>query len=716
MTVLSIKLYKYIFSTYLMGRQEEIVKERLRKIKELKDAGINPYPHHFSKKDSAAEIHRAHADLNPEQYSTHHAVTAGRLMVWRDMGKIAFGDLHDSTGKIQIVLQEKETPESVFSFFKKYIDSGDFIGVEGIVFRTKRGELSILAKKAVLLCKSIASLPEKWHGLQDKEERYRKRYLDLIMNPRAKDVFIKREKILDAVRTFLKKKGFHEVETPYLQTIYGGAAARPFKTHLNALDMDLFLAISPELYLKRLIVGGYERVFTISRNFRNEGIDRWHNPEFSMLEVYQAYADYNDMMDLFEELYSYVAMQVNQTTRINFRGVDIELKKPWKRMTMAQAIKYYGDVDVESLSKSELEKLLAKHKIRAKGETWGWMVQALFEHFVEDKIEQPTFIIDHPLETTPLCKLHRNDKLCRLIERFEPFCMGTELGNAYSELNDPIMQKQLLEEQQKLLGEGDAEANPYDEDFVNALEVGMPPTGGLGLGIDRMIMLLTGQDSIRDVILFPFMKPEHNEEISLKPSAEYPKHHYLPISRSEAWALVKKYNKDSSDLSHYLESEAVMRALAKKLGQDEEYWGMLGLIHDIDWGITKEDTKMHLTKSPEILRKAGFDDNFINIIVSHGCGFDCAGLLDKKRTQKIEHALAAGETVTGLIHSYALMRKSIEGMDSAGLMKKFKDKRFAAGVHRDIIKEVEFLGLSLEEFFTLAIDAIKSIKSEVGLN
>src|SRR3990167_5097574 len=698
-----------------MSRFDQITSERKRKLDELRKI-INPYPYSFDVKHYSELIKDCYKHLKSDERTKEKAALAGRVLTIRDIGKIIFANVQDGQGKIQVILQKEETEKQSFELFKKFIDTGDFIGVYGTIMKTRTGEISVLVKKFELLSKALLPLPEKWHGLQDDEERYRKRYLDLIMNPDVKKVFDKRAAILEAIREFLDGKGFSEVETPFLQTLYGGAAAKPFKTHLNALDMELFLAISPELYLKRLIVGGYDKVYTISRNFRNEGIDRWHNPEFSMMEIYQAYKDYNDMMDLFEEIYEYVAKKVNGSTKVVFRGVDIELKKPWKRMTMAQAIKYYGDVDVESLSKSELEKLLAKHKIRAKGETWGWMVQALFGHFVEDKIEQPTFIIDHPLETTPLCKLHRNDKLCRLIERFEPFCMGTELGNAYSELNDPIMQKQLLEEQQKLLGEGDAEANPYDEDFVNALEVGMPPTGGLGLGIDRMIMLLTGQDSIRDVILFPFMKPEHNEEISLKPSAEYPKHHYLPISRSEAWALVKKYNKDSSDLSHYLESEAVMRALAKKLGQDEEYWGMLGLIHDIDWGITKEDTKMHLTKSPEILRKAGFDDNFINIIVSHGCGFDCAGLLDKKRTQKIEHALAAGETVTGLIHSYALMRKSIEGMDSAGLMKKFKDKRFAAGVHRDIIKEVEFLGLSLEEFFTLAIDAIKSIKSEVGLN
>lgn len=494
-----------------MGRQDEIIKERIRKIEELKKQKINPYPHSYEKKDSSAALQKQFSSLKPEEKAKHVAKIAGRLLALRDMGKIAFGVLQDSTGKIQIVMQSPDTAEEVSAFFKKYVDTGDFVGIEGTVFRTKRGELSLLVKKAVLLSKSLQPLPDKWHGLEDKEERYRKRYVDLIMSPEVKQVFDKREKIIDAIRSFLKQKGFSEVDTPYLQTVYGGASARPFRTHLNALDIPLYLAISPELYLKRLIVGGYEKVFTIARNFRNEGIDRWHNPEFTMMEIYQAYADYNDMMGLFEDLYEHVVKEVNGSTKVIFRGVEVDFKKPWKRMTMVEAIKKFGNIDVEKLSEKEIFEILAKHRVEKKGDTWGWAVQSLFEHFCEDKIEQPTFIIDHPLETTPLCKMHRNDKLCRLIERFEPFCMGAEIGNAYTELNDPILQRQLLEEQQKLLSKGDTEAHPFDEDFVHAMEVGMPPTGGLGMGIDRMIMLLTGQESIRDIILFPFMKPEVKE-------------------------------------------------------------------------------------------------------------------------------------------------------------------------------------------------------------
>jgi lysyl-tRNA synthetase class 2 len=486
-----------------MGREEQIINERLRKLEELRKEGINPYPHNFDKKLSTKEcLKKVDASVK----------TAGRVMTKRDLGNIAFAKLRDDSGEIQLVLQKGETPEKARDFFKKYIDTGDFIGVEGKVFKTKTKEISILVKKVELLSKSILPLPEKFHGLQDKEERYRKRYLDLIMNPEVREVFEKRTKILNLIREFLDKKGFTEVEIPYLQTIYGGAAAKPFKTHLNALDIDLYLAISPELYLKRLIVGGYEKVYTIARNFRNEGIDRWHNPEFDEIEIYQAYTDYNDMMNLFEEIYEYVAKNINGSTKIKFRDKIIDFKKPWKRMTMREAIKKFTGIDVEGKSEKELMKFADKNKIEVKEKCWGWIVQAIFEHFCEGKIEQPTFILDHPLETTPLCKTHRDEKLCHLIERFEPVCMGAELGNAYSELNDPLIQRKLLEEQQKMLKKGDEEANPLDEDFIQAIEIGMPPTGGIGLGIDRMVMLLTGQDSIRDVILFPFMKPESKEE------------------------------------------------------------------------------------------------------------------------------------------------------------------------------------------------------------
>ena len=490
-----------------MGREEEIINAKKRKLEEIRKKGINPYPYKFEFDNYSEDLKNKFSKLKNNQKSNIKVSLAGRVMTIRNLGKLIFVTLLDGKGKIQIILQKQETDEEDFKLFR-LIDVGDFIGVHGRVMKTKTGEVSVIVKNLKILSKSLLPLPEKWHGIQDKEERYRKRYLDLIMNPEVKEIFEKRAKILDYIRELLKKKGFIEIETPYLQTIYGGAKARPFKTHLNSLDIDLFLAISPELYLKRLIVGGYDKVFTISRNFRNEGIDRWHNPEFTMMEIYWTYKDYNDMMDLFEEIYEYVAKKINNTTKVKFRGKIIDFKKPWKRMTMCAAIKKYAKIDVKKMSEKQLCSFVNKNKINCKEKSWGWLVQAIFEHFCENKIEQPTFILDHPLETTPLCKTHRDDKLCRLIERFEPFCMGAELGNAYSELNNPIIQRELLEEQQKALKKGDKEANPLDNDFINALEIGMPPTGGLGLGIDRMVMLLTGKDSIRDVIMFPFMRPE----------------------------------------------------------------------------------------------------------------------------------------------------------------------------------------------------------------
>jgi lysyl-tRNA synthetase class 2 len=504
-----------------MGREDQIIQERLRKLDELIKKGIEPYPHKFHRKNNSEEIKKKYEKLAPDERTKDIVKTAGRVMAVRDMGNLIFSTIQDGYGKMQIVLQTGETKDKDLELFKQHVDSGDFIGVEGIVFRTKRGEISVLAKSVEMLSKGILPLPEKWHGLTDKEERYRKRYLDLIMNPEVKKVFETREKIIEAIREFLKSRGFNEVETPYLQSVYGGAAAKPFKTHLNALDTDLFLAISPELYLKRLIVGGFDKVFTIARNFRNEGIDKWHNPEFTMMEIYEAYADYNDMMKLFEDIYEYVCKKVFGKTKLQFGDKEIEFKAPWRRVTMAQIIKECAGIDVEKMSDKELFKFCKENNVEVKDNNWGMLVCSIFEHYCEEKIVQPTFVIDHPCESTPLCKTHRDLKYCKkLIERFEPFCMGAELGNAYSELNNPIRQRELLEEQQKQLGAGNEEANPYDEDFVNALEIGMPPTGGVGLGIDRMIMLLTNSQSIRDVIFFPFMKNEAKQDEKVEEKKE----------------------------------------------------------------------------------------------------------------------------------------------------------------------------------------------------
>jgi lysyl-tRNA synthetase class 2 len=423
------------------------------------------------------------------------------------MGKASFLHVQDQSGKIQIYLRQDEVGEKSYKLFKKF-DLGDIIGIEGTIFTTKAGEVSVWAKKVTLLCKSIRPLPEKFHGLKDTELRYRKRSLDLISNPEVKEIFIKRTKVFDFIRNYLNNKNFMEVETPIIQPIYGGAAARPFKTHLNDLKMDVYLRVSDELYLKRLIVGGFERVYEFSKDFRNEGVDSTHNPEFTQVEFYQSYADYNDMMKTTEEIISGACKYINGTTKVKFKGHKIDIKKPFKRMTMKDAIKTHGRIDVDKLNDKELKKKLDQNKLEYHKFSKGVAIQLLFEHFAEDKLIQPTFIIEHPRETTPLCKVSRNDP--DLIERFELFVAGFELSNAYSELNDPVKQRELLEDQAKQLKSGDEEANPMDEDFVKAIEVGMPPTGGVGIGLDRLLMVLTGKDSIKEVILFPFMKSFKN--------------------------------------------------------------------------------------------------------------------------------------------------------------------------------------------------------------
>lgn len=493
----------------LSGPEKHLVEERLKKLENLKSKGINPFPYKYDVTDYADSIKKKFDSIKAEEHTGKNVSVAGRIMLFRDMGKVAFLTLKDSTGQIQLYLRKNDLGADYD--LVSFLDIGDFVGAKGEVFKTMKGELSIYVKSFVFLSKSLRPMPDKFHGLKDTELRYRKRHLDLIMNSETADVFIKRIRIIKAIREFLDERGFLEVETPTLQPVYGGAAAKPFTTMHNELKMKLFLKISDELYLKRLIIGGFSKVYEIDKDFRNEGIDTTHNPEFTMLEAYWAYADYHDMMKLTEDMYEFVAKKVLGTTKSKFKGVEIDFKAPWKKITMLDAIKKYVGIDAGKMSEKELAKFVNDEKIPFdKKPSWGNYVNAIFEEKCEDKFIQPTFVIDHPRESTPLCKVHREDE--RLIERFEPFCCGMELANAYSELNDPIVQRKLLEEQAKLLRSGDEEANPLDEDFIEAMEQGMPPTGGLGVGIDRMVMLLLGQESIRDVLFFPTMKPEKLED------------------------------------------------------------------------------------------------------------------------------------------------------------------------------------------------------------
>lgn len=431
---------------------------------------------------------------------------AGRIMSWRDMGKANFIDVRDVSDRIQVYVRSNDIGADLFKEFKKKWDIGDIIGVEGYVFRTKRGEISIHAKKIILLSKSLLPLPEKWHGLKDTDTRYRQRYTDLIINPEVKDTFIKRSKIISSIRRYLDDQGFMEVETPMLVSNAGGAAARPFETHYNALDEDVKLRISLELYLKRLIVGGLERVYEIGRVFRNEGVDTRHNPEFTLMELYQAYTDYYGMMDLTENMYRHVAQEVCGTTCVPYGEYMIDLGKPFERLTMIDAVKKYSGVDFNEIKTLEEAREAAKaHNVEfEERHKRGDILNLFFETFVEEHLIQPTFIMDHPVEISPLTK--KKPDAPEYVERFELFITGREMCNAYSELNDPIDQRERFKAQEEALSQGDEEANRTDEDFLRALEIGMPPTGGIGYGIDRLVMLLTNSPSIRDVLLFPTMK------------------------------------------------------------------------------------------------------------------------------------------------------------------------------------------------------------------
>jgi len=512
--------------------QHEEFRNRSAKLQEIRDLGIDPYPHTYIPEATSSEIATQFAEApvgNSEEASegkTPHFKIAGRLVLFRAMGKNAFGHLQDESGRIQVMfnkdLTKVEGLESEewtsMKFIEKKLDLGDILGVEGHLFRTQKGELTLFVKTVTLLCKTLLPLPEKHSGLVDKGVRYRKRWLDLISHQDVLEQFKVRSKILELIRTYFKKNSFLEVETPVLQNVYGGAQARPFMTQLNALDQEMFLRISLEIPLKKLLVGGFTRVYEIGKVFRNEGIDRTHNPEFTELEAYSAYWDYTDMMKFTENLFEFIALELFGTTKIAFEGDngvhEIDLKAPWIRLSMKDSIKNYANIDVDALSDEELRSILIEKahmpSDEAKKLSRGLLIAGLFEEFSESHLISPHHIIDHPIETTPLCKLHRTEALRKeqFVERFETFILGSEFCNSYTELNDPELQRKLLEEQNLKKLAGDEEACPLDEEFIESICQGMPPAGGLGIGVDRLVMLFLRAHSIRDVLLFPLMKPE----------------------------------------------------------------------------------------------------------------------------------------------------------------------------------------------------------------
>lgn len=478
--------------------------EKRRKLQEMRAAGINPFPYRFERTGNLAEIRKQFSELETGEKDTESRFrVAGRLMTLRSMGKASFFNLQDQSGTLQVYVKNEELQDLQRKAFE-LIDLGDIVGIEGYVFKTQKGELSLHCQHFEVLCKTLEPLPEKFHGVQDIEIKYRHRHLDLISDAESREVFTMRSKIISEIRRWMDEQGFLEVETPVLQPIYGGAAAHPFSTHHRALDMKLYLKISPELYLKRLVVGGFEKVYEIGRNFRNEGIDRTHNPEFTMMEWYEAYTDYNDQMSRFETLVSHLANKIHGKTKLSYQGKEIDFTPPWRRLTVADGVREYAKVDVDQATHGDLLAACRGHGSAVKETvTKGELIMELFELTVEKHLWQPTFVLDHPVEISPLTKISRKDK--RWVERFEPFAAGMEIGNSYSELNDPEEQLNRLKEQESKRVV-DEEAHPMDEDFVFAIDSGLPPTGGVGLGVERIVMLLTDRNSIRDILLFPTMK------------------------------------------------------------------------------------------------------------------------------------------------------------------------------------------------------------------
>ncbi|AQS54487.1 lysine--tRNA ligase [Novibacillus thermophilus] len=485
----------------------ELLQVRRDKLHHLQERGIDPFGSRYERTHLAADIHEAHGDKSKEELEReqHRVKVAGRLMSIRGHGKAGFAHIQDVSGRIQIYVRQDTVGDDVYDLFKT-LDIGDWIGVEGDVFKTNRGETTVKAEVLTLLSKSLRPLPEKFHGLQDIEQRYRKRYLDLIVNPEVRETFVTRSKIIQAIRRYLDEQGFLEVETPTMHAIAGGAAARPFVTHHNALDMPLYMRIAIELHLKRLIVGGMEKVYEIGRVYRNEGISTRHNPEFTMLELYEAYADFRDIMDLTEHIVTFVAETVLGTRQLEYQGHDVDLSSPWRRRSMVDLIQEHVGVDFsQEMTDEQARRLAEEHGVDVKPEmTFGHIVNEFFEQRVEDKLIQPTFVYGHPVAVSPLAKKNADDP--RFTDRFELFIVGREHANAFTELNDPIDQRQRFEAQLKEREAGNEEAHMMDEDFLEALEYGMPPTGGLGIGIDRLVMLFTDAPSIRDVLLFPLMR------------------------------------------------------------------------------------------------------------------------------------------------------------------------------------------------------------------
>jgi len=660
-----------------MSRLDDAIQAKKEKRAAIEALGLEIHPYSYEKKQT---IKQSLASLGKK------VKTAGRVTSARPHGKVIFFDLQDQDASMQLMLRRDEVDEKEFAA-AELTDPGDYVGVEGEVVKTRTDELTIQVNKFTFLGKALRPLPTAWNAAEDKDVRFRQRYIDMLINPDVKKILDTRWLVLREIRKFLQEKyHFTEVETPVLQPLYGGTNAKPFTTHMNALDHDYYLRIAPELYLKRLIVGGYERVFEIARNFRNEGIDQTHQPEFTMIEWYQAYADYQVMMDVAEELIKHLVEKVNGELKVEVGEQEVDVSGNWPRVKMVDALKQYAGIDFESLSDEELKDLLKEHEISLRGVfSRGKAMFALFDELVAPQLIGPIWIIDYPRAVSPLSKHHRENDF--YAERYEAYIAGKELADGWSEIVDPIDQREIFENEQKNMRAGDDEAHPLDEDFIKAMEHGMPPLGGIGMGIDRLVMFLTNTWSIREVIAFPTLRTKDSnvevspQKIEVEPQAvkvkTERKDHPLP-PRGQAEKLLDEYIEDENLKKHCQMVAAATAAYAEKMGEDVELWYQVGLLHDLDWEKYPDEHPVKavneiLTDYPVALLEA------IEAHAPHRTG--------RQPKTKLERYLFACDELSGFLNAYALMRpKNFAGMKASKVKKKLKDTSFAANVNREDIK------------------------------
>ncbi|MBP9700549.1 lysine--tRNA ligase [Candidatus Woesebacteria bacterium] len=712
-----------------MSRLDETIQAKISKRKELEEQGILPHPYSYNKTHTIAACRAALGD---------DVSTAGRIMSKREHGKVTFLNLKDQTATIQVMVKEEAVGVVAYKQLVTLIDSSDYLGVVGKIIETKTGELTVEASSFTVLSKALRSLPASFQGIEDKEVRFRNRYLDMLIDPQVKKVLDARWLIEKEIRRYLQDVyNFVEVETPVLQPLYGGTNAKPFSTHMNALDSDFFLRIAPELYLKRLIVGGYERVFEIARNFRNEGIDQTHQPEFTMIEWYHAYADYTVMMDVAEGLFKHLCDKLYQSQTIDVGQTQIDLSGNWPRITMTDALKQYNNIDVDQLSDDALVELLAKESIEMTGSfARGKAIFALFDHLTTKQLLNPTWIIDYPKEVSPLAKAHRSKE--GFVERFELYVGTKEMADGWSEITDALDQRARFENEQKNMREGDAEAQPLDEDFIAAMEHGLPPLGGIGIGIDRLVMFLTNTWSIKEVIAFPTLRPtEEQQRISAlmlhqngpkvkKASQSRPtsgNSQSITISRDQAVGLLDQLISNQNLKSHMLAVEAAMSGLwsyfssnrSEEVRENQQSWELVGLLHDADWEKTEETPDQHTVVLSQELEKLGVNALWADSIRTH----NYEHLQGQRPPDSLmEWSLYTCDHLTGIIVACALVmpEKKIATVTAERVAKKFKEKSFAKGATREeILEGLTHLNIDLETLISIVLPAMQARADSMGL-